>query len=362
MTATQSTPTQATFNPGKAEAFGERLMGILGGGMLSSMVDIGHRAGLFEAAAEGWATSEQLAAKAGLTERYVREWLGAVTAGGIVEYDKADDAFFLPPEHAAMLTGPTGLGPFAVGTTVLAKHIPHVVRVFREGGGVPYSAYGPEFTDAWDAIGRGAYDTLLIDAYLPLAPGLADRLAAGARVADFACGTGHVLVLLGRAFPASTFTGYDLDEHAIARARAEAEGAGLTNVRFEVADVASLDVTTPFDVVFVFDAIHDQVDPDAVLARIHDALVPGGLLFMREPHAADTLAENVANPMMAMLYSASTLHCLTVSLAHGGAGIGTVFGEGRARRLLADAGFGEPDLHPAPANPFDYVYLAHRPV
>ena len=129
---------------------------------------------------------------------------------------------------------------------------------------------------------------------------------------------------------------------------------------FELADVARLTVTVPFDVVFVFDAVHDQVDPEAMLDRIHAALVPGGLLYLREPHAADTLAENMTNPAAPMLYSVSTLHCLTVSLAHGGAGIGTAFGEAMARSLLTGAGFGDPDLRPAPGSPFDAVYLTRR--
>lgn len=359
MTTTEMTP-DTGFDPVKAEAFGGRLMGILQGGLVSLMVDIGHRTGLFAAAAEGWATSEQLAARAGLTERYVREWLGAVAAAGIVEYDDSTGTFRLPPEHAALLITPTGMAPLAVMTTILAKHVPQIVQAFKEGGGVPYAAFGPEFTDAWDAVGRGVFDTMLVEAYLPLAPGLADTLTAGARVADIACGTGHALIVLARAFPASTFTGYDLDEHAIARARAEAVGAGLANVTFEVADVARLAGPDRFDVVFVFDAIHDQVQPEAVLARIAEALAPGGLLFMREPHGADTLAGNLANPMASVVYSASTLHCLTVSLAHGGAGIGTAFSEQQARQMLGDAGFGEPEVRPAPGAPFGAVYITRK--
>jgi SAM-dependent methyltransferase len=355
------TATDTTFDPAKVEAFGGRLMSILSGSLLSSMVDIGHRTGLFSAAAQGWATSEQLAIRAGLQERYVREWLGAVATGGIVEYDPSTETFFLPAEHAALLTTPTGMAPLAVTNTVLAKHVHQVVHAFREGGGVPYAAFAPEFTDAWDAVGRGVLDTMLVDQYLPLAPGLADTLRAGARVADVACGTGHALIVLARAFPASTFIGYDLDEHAIARARAEATGAGLTNVTFELADVARLSASTSFDVVFVFDALHDQVDPDGVLARIHDALIAGGLLFMREPHAGDSLAENLANPMAPVLYSVSTLHCLTVSLAHDGAGIGTVFGERRARGMVTAAGFAEPDVFPAPGAPLDAVYVTRKP-
>ena len=342
------TITETSFDAAKAEAFGGRIMSILTGSLLSAMVDIGHRTGLFGAASQGWATSEQLAARAGLTERYVREWLGAVTCGGIVEYDEDSDTYRLPPEHAALLTGPTSVGPIAAANTVLAKHVHQVAQAFREGGGVPYAAYTPEFSDALDAMGRGVLDTMLVDTYLPFAPGLTETLQAGARVADIGCGTGHALVLLAQAFPASTFTGYDLDEHAIARARAEAAGAGLANVTFEIADAARLSVATPFDVVFVFDALHDQVDPDATLARIRDALVPGGLLFLREPYAADTLAGNLGNPMASVMYSVSTLHCLTVSLAHGGAGIGTALGEQRARQLLADAGFGEVRLQLVP--------------
>jgi SAM-dependent methyltransferase len=348
------------FDPTKAEAFGGRLMGILTGSLLSSMVDIGHRTGLFAAAAQGWATSGELAARAGLNERYVREWAGAMATGGVLDYDDGTGAFLLPPEHAALLTTPTGMGPIAVANTVLAKTVPQIVHVFREGGGVPYAAFTPEFTDAMDAIGRGVFDTLLVDAYLPLAPGLVDTLAAGARVADVACGTGHALVVLARAFPCSTFVGYDLDEHAIARARAEANGAGLGNVTFEVADAARLTVATSFDVVCMFDALHDQVDPHAVLARLHDALVPGGTLFLREPRAADDLAGNLANPMAPIMYSVSTLHCLTVSLAHGGAGIGMVFGEQRAREMLLGAGFEEAAVHPAPGQPFDAVYVTRR--
>jgi SAM-dependent methyltransferase len=368
MTATGTTsPTdtagqaaQAPFDPAKAEAFGGRIMQILGGGLLSLMVDLGHRTGLFAAAAEGWATSDQLAARAGLTERYVREWLGAMTAAGITEYDPGAGTFLLPPEHAGLLTSPAGVAPLAVCTTLMAGHVPQIARAFREGGGVPYAAFGPEWTDAWDAVGRGVYDTMLVNDYLPLAPGLSDLLAAGARAADVACGTGHALIVLARAFPASTFTGYDLDEHAIARARAEAAGAGCANVSFEVADAARLTGEARFDVIFVFDAIHDQAEPDAVLAGISRALVPGGLLFMREPHGAGTLAENLANPMAPVLYSVSTLHCLTVSLAHGGAGIGTVFSEQRARRMLAEAGFAEPEARPAPGSPLDVVYVTRK--
>src|SRR5215472_12342766 len=145
------TVTQTEFDSAKAEAFGGHVMSILGASLLNAMIDIGHRTGLFAAAAAGPATSEQLAARAGLNERYVREWLGAVTSGGIIEYDEAADEFCLPPEHAAMLTGPTGVGPVASANTVLTKFVPQVTQAFREGGGVPYAAFAPEITDVWDS-------------------------------------------------------------------------------------------------------------------------------------------------------------------------------------------------------------------
>lgn len=345
----------------KVEEFLGRLISIYSGAMLNYMIDIGHRTGLFAAAAVGPATSEGLAKRAGLTERYVREWLGAMVTGGIVDYEPAERVYSLTRERALCLTeGHTNLAPLALLHTHLGKHVHQVARAFREGGGVPYAAYRPEFTDVMDAIGRGVYDGLLIDAYLPLVPGLLELLESGARVADVACGTGHALVLMARAFPASTFVGYDIDEGAIARARAEAGGAGLANVRFELCDAARLEVAEPFDVVFVFDAVHDQVDPVGVLERIHAALAAGGCFVMKEPHAADNLEDNIANPMASMLYSVSTLHCLTVSLAHGGAGIGTAFGEQLARQMLADAGFVDIRVHPAPGDPGDAVYASRK--
>ena len=361
MTPTETDLDQSRFDPAKVEQFLAQLVSIYTGSMLNYMIDIGHRTGLFAAAARGSATSAELADRAGLTERYVREWLGAMVTGGVFDYAPADQRYSLPPEHAACLTeGPTNLAPMALLQTHLGKHVDQVARVFREGGGVPYAAYRPEFTDVMDMIGRGTYDALLIDAYLPLVCGLTERMRAGARVADVACGTGHALVLLARAFPESTFVGFDFDEGAIARARAEAGGARLDNVRFEVADAARLQVSEPFDAVLVFDALHDQVDPAGVLARIYGALVEGGVFMMKEPHAADNLEDNIGNPMAPILYSVSTLHCMTVSLAHSGAGIGTMFGEQLARRMLAEAGFVDVEVHPAPGDPGDAVYVSRK--
>ena len=358
---TAGTVTPRPLDETKMEAFAGRLLELYTGGMLTFLIDIGHRTGLFATLAAGPATSSGLAARADLQERYVREWLGAMASGGIVGYDPATASFSLPPEHAACLTGAgsANLAPLSRLETHLAGHVDAVARAFREGGGVPYAAYRPEFTDVMDALGRGVFDELLVDGLVPLVPGLAERLTAGARVADVGCGTGHAIALLAAAYPASTFTGYDLAPDAIARARSEA--AGLANARFEVRDAARLEVEEPLDVVFTFDAIHDQADPAAVLERIHAALAPGGVFVMVEPATSSDLAGNLDSPLAPFLYGVSTLHCMTVSLAGGGAGLGAAWGEQVALAMLAEAGFGEATVHGAPGDPLNAVFVTSRP-
>jgi SAM-dependent methyltransferase len=331
--------------------------------MLSAMIDIGQRTGLFEVIAAGPGTSAELATRAGLQERYVREWLGAMATSRIVDYQASDRTYALSAEHAACLTGggSANLAPLSRLNTDLTKHVPAVARAFVEGGGVPYDAYRPDFTDTMDLLGRGVYDEQLIDAWLRLAPGLTERLTNGARAADVGCGTGHAVNLLARRFPSSTFVGYDIAEDAIGRARSEAASEGLRNARFEACDAARLRVEEPFDVVFVFDAIHDQVAPAGVLRRIWESLTPGGVFFMKEPRVSSELADNIGNPFAPMLYAFSTLHCLTVSLAENGAGLGTAWGEQLALSMLDDAGFTDLSVHEAAGDPMDAIFISRRP-
>jgi SAM-dependent methyltransferase len=335
---TTTTPLEAS----RIEEFAGELFGLYTGGMLTFMIDIGHRTGLFEAAAAGPATTKGLAVRAGLEERYVREWLGAMATAHILDYDPGSGVYELPPEHAACLTGKgsSNAARFGQMVTHLGKFVQPVARAFRDGGGIPYSEFIPEFTDVMDAVSRNGFDEHLVADVLPLVPGLPDRLAAGARVADIGCGTGHAIVVAARVYPASTFIGYDSSEPAIERARAEAADADLTNATFELRDVAELTVDEPFDAIMSFDTIHDQADPSRVLKAVHDALVPGGAYLMVEPRVSSSLEQNIGNPMAPLLYAISTLHCLTVSLAQGGMGLGTAFGEQKALELLAAAGFG----------------------
>lgn len=348
----------ATPDRKAVQEFARRLFGFYTNGILTLMVNIGHKTGLFEAMAQGPGTSQEIADRARLNERYVREWLGAMTTGGIAEYDAASRVFTLPAAHAACLTGVSSrnLAPGSQTLAMLAKHVPSLVECFRSGGGVPYSAFRPEFTDAQDASWRLLYDGLLIKGFLPLVKGLPERLQAGSRVADVGCGTGHAVNLMAREYPASTFIGYDLGEDALARARAEAHQMGLGNARFERLDATLLPPEPPFDVVTSFDAIHDQRDPAAVLRRIAAGLAPGGTYVMVEPKASSRLEENIGNPFAAYMYGVSVMHCMTVSLADGGAGLGTAWGEETARRMLREAGFRAIDVVDAPG-PQNSIYI-----
>jgi len=176
-------------------------------------------------------------------------------------------------------------------------------------------------------------------------------------VADIGCGSGHCVNLMARAFPASVFVGYDIADDALESGAAEASSWGLTNASFENVDVAKLPTDPKFDVITVFDAIHDQVDPAAVLRGVREALAPGGIFFMVDIKASSNVEDNIANPLGPMLYGISTLHCMTVSLAHGGAGLGTVWGEQLATRMLREAGFTSVEVAELPDDPFNIVYI-----
>jgi len=345
----------------KARAFGERLFQIYTGGMLALMVEIGHRTGLFEAAAQGPATSQELASRAGLCERYVREWLGAMVTAAIFSYDPTSARYSLPAEHAARLTGKTmyNMAPMSRVVSLLAGHTERVAEAFRSGGGVPYSEFGPGLTELIDEVNRYSYDAYLIRDYLPAAPELPERLREGIRVADIGCGSGHCVNLMAREYPASQFVGYDIDAGALARARREAEALGITNATFQTLDVARLPAEPQFGLITAFDTIHDQAAPAEVLRRIFQALAPGGIFLMVDINASSDLAGNLANPMAPFLYSLSVLHCLTVSLAQDGEGLGALWGRETAFRMLTEAGFSSIEVRDAP-DAINAIYVCRK--
>lgn len=328
------------FDQTRAQEFAERMLGVLNEGALALMCSIGHRTGLFDALAKlPPSTSAGIAEAANLNERYVREWLGAMVVGGIVEHDPRHMTYSLPAEHAAFLTRaatPDNVAVTAQFIPLLGSVEDGIVECFREGGGVSYSAY-PRFHEVMAEDSGQTVVAALFDHILPLVPGLRERLETGMDVLDVGCGSGRALNLMAREFPESRFTGYDFSEEGITRARAGAHG--LSNVRFEVKDAAKLDEAASYDLITTFDAVHDQADPAAVLAGICRALRPDGVYLMQDIAGSSYVQNNMDHPIGPLLYTISTMHCTTVSLAQGGAGLGTMWGEEKARKMLADAGF-----------------------
>ena len=322
--------------------FADRMIQVMNDAALALMVSVGHRTGLFDVmAAMPAATSAEIASGAALDERYVREWLGAMTTGRIVDHDGAAGTFSLPADHAAWLTRSAGLNNLAIQAQyvgLLALVEDQIVDCFRHGGGVPYSAF-PGFQALMAEDSGTVHDATLVDVTLPLVPGLVDRLGQGIDVADVGCGSGHAANLMAQAFPRSRFVGFDFSDTGLAAAAAEADRKDLTNVRFEKRDAARLDETARFDLITTFDSVHDQARPDLVLAGIARALRQGGVYLCVDISASSKLSENLDHPLGPFLYTTSCMHCMTVSLAEGGMGLGAMWGEQTARKMLGDAGF-----------------------
>lgn len=334
--------TVETIDQAKAEAFAGNVLGSLNSAFNTLMISVGQRTGLFDTMANmPPSTSQEIAKAAGLNERYVREWLGGMTVSRFLEHDAARGTYHLPPEHAASLThaaGPGNLATFAEFLSQMGKVEDEIVDAFRNGGGVPYSKFD-KFQQLMRQESAQVFDATLVDVTLPLVPGLIDRLKSGIDVADVGCGAGHAINVMARAFPNSRFTGYDFSEEGIGIGRAEAKDWGLTNASFELQDAAKLDGSKKFDLITVFDAIHDQAQPRKVLKGIAGSLKPGGV-FLCSDIAGDTNhGGNMEHPLGAAMYAISTFHCMTVSLALGGEGLGTMWGQQKARELFREAGF-----------------------
>lgn len=339
--------TTQTFDSTKADAFAERMLTILNSGALSLMISIGHRTELFDTFADlPPSTSKQIAAAAGLNERYVREWLQAMTTGRLVEYNPSDKTYYLPPEHAAFLTrsAPVNMASISQFTAVLGAVEDQIVDCFYQGGGVPYS----EFDRFHEVMAEESSQTVvaaLEEHILPLIPGLTEQLQQGIRVLDVGCGCGRALLKLAALFPNSQFLGYDLSEDTIALANAEAYYRGLSNLRFQVKDAATLNEVEQYDLILTFDAIHDQARPDVVLGHLYDALRSTGVYLMQEIHASTDVAGNLEHLAAPLMYTISCMHCMTVSLAAGGMGLGAMWGQETALRMLGEAGFARVEIH-----------------
>jgi SAM-dependent methyltransferase len=354
---------QTRFDTAAAERFGERMLDTLNAGALSLMLSVGHRTGLFDAMAGMQpSTSAAIAEKAGLDERYVREWLGAMVTGGVVSVDPARGTYHLPAEHAAFLTRaarPDNMAVTAQWIPLLGSVESEVVDCFRNGGGVPYASYD-RFHQVMAEESDQTVCAALVDHILPGVDGLVERLADGIDVLDVGCGSGRAVNLLAETYPKSRFTGYDFSEEGVARANREVAERGIPNVRFEAVDAARLDAADRFDLITAFDAIHDQARPDAVLAGIARALRGDGVFLMQDIAGSSRVHEDVEHPIGTFLYTVSCMHCMTVSLADGGAGLGAMWGKEVACRMLADAGFGDVEVRSLPHDVINYYYTARK--
>jgi SAM-dependent methyltransferase len=355
--------TSQTLDTSKIEAFAGQMLGILNGSLLTLLTSVGYRTGLIDTlAGMPPATSADIARAANLNERYVREWLGGMVVGRIVTYNPADQTYHLPPEHAAVITraaGTQNMALFASFVPQFAKVEAGIVDAFQHGGGVPYSEY-PEFQRSMAQLSGAIFDGTLLNVTLELVPGLTDRLRAGIDVADIACGSGHAINLMAQAFPASRFTGYDFSADGLAAARAESQQLGTPNARFVEQDVAQLDVENAFDLITIFDAIHDQAQPRTVLRNIARALRPGGTFLAVDIRASSRLEENLDHPFGPWMYAVSTLHCMTVSLALDGEGLGAVWGEQKALELFDEAGLVVQDVKYVEGDFFNSYYICTK--
>jgi SAM-dependent methyltransferase len=349
---------------GKLEAFGAQMSTILNSSAAALMMSVGHRVGLFDTmAAMPSATSTEIAAAAGLDERYVREWLGAMVTAGVVEYESARASYRLPPEHAAMTTRDAGTNNFASFMQLiplLGAVEEELIDKFRNGGGVPYSSY-TRFQTVMAEMSGAVFDASLVDATLPLVPGVVERLRDGIEVADIATGSGHAINVMAKAFPSSRFVGYDFSEEGVAVGRKEAADWGLTNATFEAKDVAALDEPRRFDFITTFDAVHDQAKPREVVKAIHDALKPGSYWLCVDVQASSHVGENIEHPAGTFGYTVSCMHCMTVSLAYDGEGLGAMWGVHQARDLFGDAGFVDIQVHTNDGDPFNNYYVCRKP-
>ncbi|HEX2340925.1 MAG TPA: class I SAM-dependent methyltransferase [Vicinamibacterales bacterium] len=329
----------------KAEGFAGRLLTALNDGALCLMISVGHRTGLFDTMSQSPpSTSEELAARAGLNERYVREWLGAMTTARVVNVDPATRRFSMPAEHGAFLrraAGADNMAVFAQYVAVMGAVEDDIVECFRHGGGVPYERFQRFHEVMAEDSGQSVLSSLE-SRILPLVPGLTDQLARGIRVLDLGCGRGRILNRLAELYPRSTFLGMDLSRDAIDCARAEASAKGLTNLEFAAVDLSDFDERAElesFDFITTFDAVHDQASPLNVLKGIHRALKPTGAYLMQDISGTSHVHRDIEHPIGTFLYTVSCMHCMTVSLAQGGEGVGAMWGEEMTRDYLDRAGF-----------------------
>ncbi len=323
------------------------------------LAGIGDRFGLFkDLSSQGPATAADLAKRTGIQERYAREWLGAMAAAGYVDYDPGASNFSLPEPHVPVLAeegGPMFFGALHGELLGMTRVMDRLVDAFSMGGGVPQDHYPLEVYDCMDRFTSMWHNNLLVQQWIPAVPEVKARLEEGIRVADVGCGRGRAIVNLAKAFPRSTYMGYDNFEPNIRFARRLAQDNGVQDrARFELLD-ASQGLPRGFDLITTFDVIHDARDPRGLLRAVREALNPGGTYLCLDINCSDKLEENLG-PMGALHHGVSVLYCMTTSLAVSGEGLGTLgLPEPKLGEFAREAGFRQVRRLPLD-NPFNNLY------
>jgi 2-polyprenyl-3-methyl-5-hydroxy-6-metoxy-1,4-benzoquinol methylase len=327
----------------KIKDFTAKVFDDLSGAMASGLAYIGVRTGLFRVmSGRGPMTLYDVVRESGLQSRYVEEWLNGMVCAKYLKYHPMSRSFELPEEHAFMVAS-DGTDHFVGGLfysiPMMLGVAPRVAQAFVEGGGVPFKDYGEDGIEAIDLMNRGLYEQRFASYWLKSVPGVYDQLVSGGRVLDFGCGTGRVTLALANAFRNSEFVGLDSDPGSIRQAKEYAEEVDQEDrVRFVCQLVDDFAKNQKFDLITACDCVHDLIDPSGVLTALKDLLNPTGTLFVIEPKVADRLEDNI-NPIGSLYYGMSVFHCMTQSLADGGAGLGTCMGPARLEALVNSAGF-----------------------
>lgn len=353
---------EKTIDETRLQEFMGRFVGDLGAALHASTVIIGDKLGLYAAMGDGEPlTPGELAERTGTDERYVREWLCAQAASGYAEYDPEADRFALTPEQAACLAdreSPTYLpGAFYIAAS-LVKDEPKLTERFRSGAGLGWHEHDGDLFCGTELFFRPGYVANLVSSWLPALEDAEEKLQAGASVADVGCGHGASTIVMAKAYPRSRFVGFDYHEASIEAARRAADRAGVTDrVRFEVASAKDFP-GDGYDLVCVFDALHDMGDPVGAARHVHEALAPDGTWLIVEPMAGDRIEDNL-NPVGRVFYSASTTICTPASRSQEvGLALGAQAGEARLRAVVEEAGFS--CLRRATQTPFNLI-LEARP-
>jgi SAM-dependent methyltransferase len=356
-----STTEQAVEIDGdKLMQFVFRAVGEVGATLNAALVVMGDKLGLYRALAAGGAMSPaDLAGRTGTTERYVREWLNAQAAGGFVDYDPDSGRYTLPPEQAVALTDPDspaylpGFFQIALGAVLDS---PRITEAARSGTGLGWHEHGDDVYEGCERFFRPGYNANLLSGWLPALDGVVAKLERGALVADVGCGHGASTILMAQAFPNSTFVGSDYHDGSIGTARRRAEDAGVANrVSFEVASATAYR-GTDYDLVTMFDCLHDMGDPVGAARHVRRTLKPDGTWMIVEPQAGDRVEENL-NPVGRAYYGFSTLLCTPASLSQDvGLALGAQAGEARIGDVIGTAGFSR--FRRAAETPFNLVFEA----